>query len=107
MSIIQPSRRGFLAGLGALIAAPAIVRASSLMPVSAIERYDISRQLVAMLSESNELLDDMIYDVVHTNFYGNPDWAPIRFTGFRPCYSLLNDDLITDPIRAAPRIPSA
>lgn len=29
-------RRGFLTGLGALIAAPAIVRASSLMPVKAL-----------------------------------------------------------------------
>lgn len=35
-NIINPSRRGFIAGLGALvIAAPAIVRASSLMPVRA------------------------------------------------------------------------
>jgi hypothetical protein len=32
--LIVPTRRGFLAGLGALfIAAPAIVRASSLMPI--------------------------------------------------------------------------
>jgi hypothetical protein len=32
---MRPSRRGFLVGLGAVIAAPAIVRASSLMPVKA------------------------------------------------------------------------
>ncbi len=32
------ARRGFLFGLGALLAAPAIVRASSLMPVRAIVR---------------------------------------------------------------------
>jgi hypothetical protein len=32
---MQPSRRGFLIGLGAVIAAPAIVRATSLMPVKA------------------------------------------------------------------------
>ena len=31
--LILPSRRGFLAGLGALIAAPAIVHAQSLMPI--------------------------------------------------------------------------
>lgn len=31
--ILQPSRRGFLLGLGALIAAPAVVRASWIMPV--------------------------------------------------------------------------
>jgi hypothetical protein len=35
MSLLTPSRRGFLAGIGALFAAPAIVRASSLMPVKA------------------------------------------------------------------------
>lgn len=35
--LIMP-RRGFLAGLGAILAAPAIVRASSLMPVKAIAR---------------------------------------------------------------------
>lgn len=35
--IIQPSRRGFLTGLGAvLITAPAIVRAGSLMPVKRV-----------------------------------------------------------------------
>ncbi len=32
------TRRGFLFGLGALLAAPAIVRAESLMPVRAIVR---------------------------------------------------------------------
>jgi hypothetical protein len=31
-----PSRRGFLAGLGAILAAPAIVRVASLMPVKAL-----------------------------------------------------------------------
>lgn len=31
--IIQPSRRGFVLGLGALIAAPAVVRAGWIMPV--------------------------------------------------------------------------
>lgn len=37
------TRRGFLAGLGALLAAPAIVRASSLMPVKMLAiDYDIT-----------------------------------------------------------------
>jgi hypothetical protein len=34
--MIQPSRRGFITGLIAFAAAPAIVRASSLMPVKAM-----------------------------------------------------------------------
>ena len=33
MSLIRPHKRGFLKGLGLLIAAPAIVRVSSIMPV--------------------------------------------------------------------------
>ncbi len=35
--IIQPSRRKFITGLSALFVAPAIVKASSLMPVKVIE----------------------------------------------------------------------
>lgn len=34
--IEAPSRRGFLTGLGAILAAPAIVRVASLMPVKAL-----------------------------------------------------------------------
>jgi hypothetical protein len=33
MTMIEPNRRGFITGLIALVAAPAIVRAGSLMPV--------------------------------------------------------------------------
>jgi hypothetical protein len=36
--LIVPSRRGFLAGLGSFfVAAPAIVRAASIMPVKAVD----------------------------------------------------------------------
>jgi hypothetical protein len=35
-SLIIPSRRGFLVGLGATIAAPFIVRAQSIMPVKSL-----------------------------------------------------------------------
>ncbi len=34
------SRRGLIAGVGALLASPAIVRASSIMPVKAFKRYE-------------------------------------------------------------------
>lgn len=34
--MIETSRRGLLLGLGALVAAPAIVRATSIMPVKAM-----------------------------------------------------------------------
>ena len=36
MSLILPSRRSFLGGIGSLIAAPAILKASSLMPIRGI-----------------------------------------------------------------------
>lgn len=35
--MIQQSRRSFISGIGAIIAAPAIVRASSLMPIKALD----------------------------------------------------------------------
>jgi hypothetical protein len=38
--MIETSRRSLLTGLGALIAAPAIVRASSLMPLKAVPNWD-------------------------------------------------------------------
>jgi hypothetical protein len=41
------SRRGFLLGAGALLAAPAIVRASGLMPVSVAPNYSAVRGLIA------------------------------------------------------------
>lgn len=37
MTLTIPSRRRFLLGAGALLAAPSIVRVSSLMPVSVLE----------------------------------------------------------------------
>lgn len=57
-SLILPSRRGFLAGLVSALAAPAIVRAASLMPVKAMsiedllrmrmeDAYEITRQQIA------------------------------------------------------------
>ena len=36
MSLIVPTRRGFIAGLVALVAAPAIIRVADLMPVKAL-----------------------------------------------------------------------
>lgn len=40
LSLIVPTRRAFLTGLASLFAAPAIVRASSLMPVAATD-FDV------------------------------------------------------------------
>jgi hypothetical protein len=43
MAIEQPTRRGLITGLGAFFcAAPAIVRATSIMPVHAIEWHTVT-----------------------------------------------------------------
>lgn len=34
--VIQPSRRGFIRGLASLVAAPAVIRAAKLMPISVV-----------------------------------------------------------------------
>jgi hypothetical protein len=41
MALIVPSRRGFLAGLGALVAAPAVIRVAQLMPIKAVTYRDL------------------------------------------------------------------
>jgi hypothetical protein len=38
--ILQPSRRSLIVGMASLLAAPAIVRVSSLMPVKVIDNHD-------------------------------------------------------------------
>lgn len=48
MTAIIQSRRGFIAGLGALfVAAPAIVRAASIMPVKSLSIDDLLAQRIA------------------------------------------------------------
>lgn len=42
MRLIVPSRRGFITGLTALLAAPSIVRAANLMPVSVAKTWPTS-----------------------------------------------------------------
>jgi hypothetical protein len=53
LAIMLLARRGFLFGLGALLAAPAIVRASSLMPVRAIVRANTFPTLMAVMPDGS------------------------------------------------------
>ncbi len=69
--LIQPSRRGFLAGLVSCLAAPAIVRAASLMPVrglvyalpatnnSLLTIEMITREAVRLFTNSNQFLHNI------------------------------------------------
>lgn len=60
MSLIIPTRRGFISGIAALVAAPAIVRAQNIMPVRSIER------LIAPPKQSHSILDGYVDEVNHT-----------------------------------------
>lgn len=84
---ISVSRRGFLAGLTAAIAAPAIVKATSLMPIKVVKPtmqdlvvYGRSPAMDAL--PSLEFLEGMSQRMAMTLFYGNPDATPLEFSGF-------------------------
>lgn len=78
MTVFIPSRRGFLTGLAAALAAPAIVRVSSLMPVKALVPVTgnrnalltidmITREAVRLLTGPNQFLMDLA-------FYDGEQW---------------------------------
>lgn len=65
--IIKSNRRSFLTGLGAIIAAPAIIKVSAIMPVKVIDKIDYERFMRKFLLNSsygsfyNPLLDAWYY----------------------------------------------
>jgi len=67
------NRRGFIGSLAAALAAPAIVRAGSLMPVKAlpIDRQIRLEFIAEMLSQANDLLDDVPHMPVVSRWYVN------------------------------------
>ena len=79
------SRRGFLTGIGVLVAAPAIVRASSLMPIKAAPLVVYGRSPAMVALPDWEFLEGMTQRLVATIVYGNPDWSPMQF-GLTPNY---------------------
>ena len=70
-------RRQLISGLISLIAAPAIVRASSLMPIKA---YNFGPPYLFPVNAT--LLDDLSQQIVTTLIYGS-DESPMQFTGLR------------------------
>lgn len=79
------SRRSFFAGTAALIAAPAIVRVSSIMPVSMPKIVPMTAAELLALDEA--WLAGMQQTITATIWYGNPDAQPLQFDGFRSFYS--------------------
>lgn len=75
--MIEMERRRFLGGLVGLVAAPAIVKVTSLMPIKAVPRHaywkmyynveyqDIENEVIEFLTESNKIFDDLTLDRVY------------------------------------------
>ncbi len=81
--IIRPNRRGFLTGLASLIAAPAIIKATSLMPIS-VPKSDL------ILPYTGKTIWDA------TAFYC--PYVPLQFGAPSPGYSFIAGEMI-DPIK--------
>jgi hypothetical protein len=81
MAGIIQSRRGFISGLGALfVAAPAIVRAASIMPVRAIREptiEEINALLRARMDEAYRVTRESMARLLYGDYEGNP-----RFSGY-------------------------
>ena len=77
------TRRSILTGLTASFAAPAIVRASSLMPIRAriFDPFYLD-------SRVSRYLWDLGMRIHGAVVYGNPEWSPMRFTGLEPFFDL-------------------
>lgn len=70
------SRRSFFTGLVAAIAAPAIVRAGSLMPVKSMPSVDdLERLLQERMNEAYRLMDRSITEIL----YSDQSPYPIRY----------------------------
>jgi hypothetical protein len=69
-------RRGFLAGLGALMAAPAIVSVANIMPVKAMPSQDVLLELIAKrMAEAERIM----YRSLSEMLYGDDAVTPPNF----------------------------
>lgn len=83
-------RRGFIAGLAAAFAAPAIVRASSLMPVKKMPAVDVLDLLARRVQAAQALMVDHFNNMM----YGDGDVMPLRYSGLA---QLISAQLVSDP----------
>lgn len=67
------ARRGFLAGMVATLAAPSIVKASSLMPVRSIDRFASLSQaeIVALIESRIDAAEKVMRDALTESIYGD------------------------------------
>ncbi len=87
--MINTSRRGFLAGVGALLAAPTIVRVASIMPVRPIDpMVDFARLIDLKMKELEAKLahDIATLTVWGNDAYGNFGSETLLLPGARPSH---------------------
>lgn len=84
MTMIEPSRRSFIRGLISFTAAaPAIVRASSLMPVKALPPFDGFDLLHARLNEAYAITRERMAARLYGGFidpngtFAMPEWLSV------------------------------
>ncbi len=73
---VELNRRSLITGLISLVAAPAIVRAGSLMPVKLVE-LSIEDLLRLRIADAERVLAVSMQTII----YGNSEWMPLRFSG--------------------------
>jgi hypothetical protein len=76
MTILKPNRRKLITGLVSLVAAPAIVRASSLMPVRAMQSVRRGRELLFGMTKGLTAARDR--DVAASYSIDNAAFAPCQ-----------------------------
>lgn len=92
---IDLSRRSFLRGMSALVAAPAVIRVAKLMPISAPKLdlvYGRSPAMDALqaMSELNEYVARALAaQISETLFYGDANARPATFSGISIQHRLL------------------
>jgi hypothetical protein len=84
MSLIKPSRRGFITGLVSLIAAPAIVRVANIMPVRSIIVPGFDSSFEAYTSLFQWQLDLVVEDWRYTVRLCNIDTTTAGLLGPTP-----------------------
>lgn len=88
MDIIKPTRRGFLGLLGGLLAAPAIVRAGSLMPVKVLPPPETLQRLGIAIGPTRPFGETVIVNYVHDGEFKS-------VSGIVPFKSLRTGDVVT------------
>jgi hypothetical protein len=80
-SVLVPSRRGLITGLAALIAAPALVRASSIMPVKAWVEPAVTADPMP-ITDNVEAFYRWFWDNMDRSLFGHP--SPLPSEGWLP-----------------------